>query len=187
VPQTTRTANHAVDRRRSGVDRRSAAATATASGEAALADAQRAFETAVERALAALQTILAEVAALDERRAALVGDAEELAARIASLHPGAPLPELPVGPRPGPTPADRPASRRGRPASGDGGAGRAGGGERVLELLSRKALSLSELRDELGVSATRVQQLMRPLREQGRVVSEPDPDPARRRRVWRAA
>ncbi|HEX2105765.1 MAG TPA: helix-turn-helix domain-containing protein, partial [Solirubrobacteraceae bacterium] len=70
--------------------------------------------------------------------------------------------------------------------AGGGGAASSGGTERVLELLRRRPLSLADLREELGVSATRVQQLMKPLREQGRVVSEPDPSSARPRQLWRA-
>lgn len=53
--------------------------------------------------------------------------------------------------------------------------------------LGRRPMSLGEFGEELGVSATRVQQLMKPLREGGRVVSRPDPDSARRRRLWSLA
>jgi hypothetical protein len=160
---------------------------ATAAGERTLAEARRAFDAAVKSAEAALEAILAEVAVLDERRAALLRDAEDLAARIASLDPQARIPPIPAG--------DAPRSRRRPPAAGGRARRRtaparrapaSGGTDRVLELLRRRPLSLGDLRDELGVSATRVQQLMKPLREQGRVVSEPDPSSARPRQLWRA-
>jgi hypothetical protein len=162
-------------------------AEATAAGERTLAEARRAFDAAVKSAEAALEAILAEVAVLDERRAALLRDAEDLAARIASLDPQARIPPIPAG--------DAPRSRRRPPAAGGRARRRtaparrapaSGGTDRVLELLRRRPLSLGDLRDELGVSATRVQQLMKPLREQGRVVSEPDPSSARPRQLWRA-
>jgi hypothetical protein len=163
-----------------------------AESEPSLEDARRAFDAAVRSAEGALDGILAEVAALDERRAALLRDAEDLAARIVSLDPQAPVPPIPGATPAGATsrPRRRAAAKRGpgagtAPARGAGAAS-SGGTERVLELLRRRPLSLAELRKELGVSATRVQQLMKPLREQGRVVSEPDPGSARPRQLWRA-
>jgi predicted ArsR family transcriptional regulator len=71
------------------------------------------------------------------------------------------------------------------PARG-GRAASSGGTERVLELLRRRPLAPADLCEELEVSPTRVQQLMKPLREQGRVVPEPDPGSARPRQLWRA-
>jgi hypothetical protein len=163
----------------------------TGEPEPSLEDARRAFDAAAKSAEGALHGILAELAALDERRAALVRDAEDLAARIASLDPQARLPPIP-GARSGRPGATAPRARRrarGRPGAGAPArpaAGPPGGTDRVLELLRARPLSLGDLREELGVSATRVQQLMKPLREQGRVVSEPDPSSARPRQLWRA-
>jgi hypothetical protein len=189
VPPNDRTPPRAGSRKRASAAAPRGAARA-AGGEPSLAEARRAFEAAVKSAEAALGAILAEVAALDERRAALLRDAEDLAARIASLDPQARLPAIPAA-----TPARAPSRRRSAARRGAGakaaparrgGAASSGGTERVLELLRRRPLSLAELRKELGVSATRVQQLMKPLREQGRVVSEPDPGSARPRQLWRA-
>jgi hypothetical protein len=87
--------------------------------------------------------------------------------------------------RPAPRRRPRKPSSAAAPARG-GGAASSGGTARVLELQRRRPLSPADLREELGVSPTRGQQAMRPVPEQGRVVSVPDPGSARPRQLWRA-
>lgn len=56
----------------------------------------------------------------------------------------------------------------------------------MLDLLSKGEFTRAELAEKMGLSKVRIQQLLNPLAEQGRVVSRRDPSSQRPRMLWRA-
>jgi hypothetical protein len=157
----------------------------TGSNHNEIAALQKQITAVLDSVSAELKQTDAELRALGQRQRELAAEEKRLAAALAAIRAGQQ-----------PSVRQKPLAKK-APAKGRHGMQRRRRRqtkllpaerrtELLLEVLKTKELTRDQLAEEMNLTSARVQQLMKPLIDQKKLVSRPDPEAKRPRMLWRA-